>query len=158
MKIAIISDSHRAKKYMDKVAAIIKNEADLILHAGDNFQDSIYLKEKTGKPVIAVAGNCDFDNVESELDFECEGIRIFLTHGHEYGVKYGLSTVAREAKKRGAKIAIFGHTHVKENKIIEGVQVINPGSLSMPRDGIEKSFVMLNLNDREFSFEYRFVK
>ncbi|WP_304206712.1 metallophosphoesterase family protein, partial [Peptostreptococcus russellii] len=61
MKIAVISDSHRVKRYMDSAIKIIKEEKiELILHAGDNFRDSIYCKEKTGIPVIAVAGNCDF--------------------------------------------------------------------------------------------------
>ena len=158
MKIAVISDSHRVKRYMDNAIEIIQEEGtDLILHAGDNFCDSIYLKEKTGIPVIAVAGNCDFDNVETELDFECEGLTIFLTHGHHYGVKYGLHTLAEEAAGVGANIAIFGHTHVKENEIVDGVQIINPGSLAMPRDGRDRSFVMMELNNGSYTFEYRFI-
>lgn len=158
MKIAVLSDSHRVKRYMDSAAEIIKEEKiELILHAGDNFRDSIYLKERTGIPVIAVAGNCDFENVETELDFECEGITVFLTHGHRYGVKYGLCTIVEEAKERGAKIAIFGHTHIKENKIIEGIEIINPGSLSMPRDGIDRSFIIMDIENGNYNYEYRFI-
>ena len=158
MKIAVISDSHRVKRYMDSAIKIIKEEKiELILHAGDNFRDSIYFKEKTGIPVIAVAGNCDFDNVETELDFECEGITIFLTHGHHYGVKYGFETIAEEAKERGAKITIFGHTHIKENQIIDGVEVINPGSLSMPRDGRDRSFIIMDIENGNYNYEYRFI-
>ncbi len=158
MKVAIISDSHRFKVYMNDAIEIIQKEGvELILHAGDNFSDSLYFKEKSDIPVIAVAGNCDFENIETELDFECEGIRIFLTHGHNYGVKYGLGNIAEKAKEIGADIAIFGHSHIKVNELIDGVVLINPGSLSMPRDGKDRSFVIMNIKNGKFTYEYRFI-
>lgn len=157
MKILILSDSHGVKKYMDKIVPIIEKDIDLIIHAGDNFRDSIYLKERTEKPVIAVAGNCDFENVERDIDFEVEGVKMFLTHGHKYGVKYGLGNLADIAHEKSAKIAIFGHTHVKEDRMLMGVQMINPGSLSLPRDGIDRSYVIMDIEDGSFTYEYRFL-
>ena len=157
MRILVVSDTHGSKSHMDRIIPLIKEEIDLILHAGDNFRDSIYLKEATGKSVIAVAGNCDFENVERNIDFECEGLNIFITHGNSYGVKYGLNDLVRESKKRNANIAIFGHTHCKEDKIISGVQVINPGSLSLPRDDRRGSYVILDIENGSFTYEYRFL-
>lgn len=157
MRILVVSDTHGGKRQMEKIIPIIKDEVDLIIHAGDNFKDSIYLKDVTKKPVMAVAGNCDFENVERNIDFECEGVNIFLTHGNSFGVKYGLKDLVREAKKRNANIAIFGHTHCKEDKIISGVQVINPGSLSLPRDDRNGSYVMLDIENGSFTYEYRFI-
>lgn len=157
MKVLILSDTHRAKRSMDRIVQLIKDEIDLIIHAGDNFRDTVYLKDETGKAIIGVAGNCDFENVEREIEFECEGVKIFLTHGHSYGVKYGLNNLAREASKRGANIAIFGHTHCKEDRIVHGVQMINPGSLSLPRDERHGSYVVMNIEDGSYDFEYRFI-
>lgn len=158
MKIAIISDSHRARSYMDKAIEIIKKEEiDLIVHAGDNFADSKYFNQKTEIPVLAVAGNCDYENVETEIDFEFEGVKFFLTHGHHYGVKYGLEILAQQASAKNADIAIFGHSHVKKNCHIANVEIINPGSLSMPRDGSERSFVIMDLNEGKYTYEYIFI-
>lgn len=157
MKLLILSDSHGSKVNMDKISTLIIEEIDLIIHAGDNFRDSIYLKNSTGKPVIAVSGNCDFDNVETEIEFEIEGIKFFLTHGHRYRVKQGSYFLAEKAKEKGANIAIYGHTHVKESTFELGVHILNPGSLSLPRDGIKGSYIIMDVNDADYHFEFRYL-
>ena len=55
---------------MDKLVPFISQEIDLMIHAGDNFKDSIYLKDKTSKPIMAVRGNCDCEIADGELVFE----------------------------------------------------------------------------------------
>lgn len=154
MRVIILSDTHGYKKTMDKIVPLIRDSIDLIVHAGDHFKDSVYISENSGKPVMSVVGNCDFDNVEDELVFDVEGVTFFLTHGHKHHVKYDFEFIADYAKSKGAQVAIFGHTHVKTNEIISGVQLINPGSLSMPRDGIDGSYVIMDINDGKYSFEY----
>ncbi len=65
--------------------------------------------------VMAVKGNCDFDNVEDELIFMIEDKVIFLCHGDKYNVKYGLDEIEAKAKSIDADIVIFGHTHTPLN-------------------------------------------
>lgn len=157
MRILVISDTHGARPLMDALVPFIKEEVDLILHAGDNFKDSVYLREQTGVDVIAVKGNCDYEKVEDEIVFEVEGVTILLTHGHKLGVKMNTKILENVAKNKNANIAIFGHTHVKYEKIQRGIQIINPGSLSLPRDGDRGSYVLLDVKKGSFTFEYRFL-
>ena len=53
---------------------------------------------------------------------------IFYTHGHMYGVKYDLDTLADAASARGAEVALFGHTHIPHAETRGGVFLFNPGS------------------------------
>ena len=58
---------------------------------------------------------------------------IFLTHGHRYGVKLGRQELAAAADRLGAKIAVYGHTHIPLVEERYGVITLCPGSVSEPR-------------------------
>lgn len=152
MKIGVLSDTHMMKRYMDKTIPYLK-ECDLIIHAGDNFSDSKYIHNMTGVGVMAVKGNCDFDNVEEELVFEVEDKTIFLCHGDRYGVKYGIDTIEEKAKVYGADIVIFGHTHIPLKIEKDNILYINPGSTSLPRQVTYRSFVIMNIENNKVSVE-----
>lgn len=153
MKIALLSDTHRNTKEIDKIIDKLK-ECDLIIHAGDNFIDSKYIHTMTNKPLMAVKGNCDFDNVEDEILFNVENYNIFLTHGDKYDVKYNLDKLKQKAKEENANIVIFGHTHVPLHKEIDGITFINPGSLSIPREVNYKSYVLLKIENQKIDIEF----
>lgn len=152
MKIGVVSDTHRMNRFIDKTIPYLK-ECDLIVHAGDNFVDSKYIHKITNVGVMAVRGNCDFENVEDELEFEVENKKFFICHGDRYGVKYGLYDLEKKAESINADIVIFGHTHtpvvIEKNNII----YINPGSTSLPRDVNYRSFVILEISDDNVSVE-----
>nr|WP_314277554.1 metallophosphoesterase [uncultured Peptostreptococcus sp.] len=156
MKILILSDTHGNRHNMDKLIPLIIKEIDLIIHAGDNFRDSIYLKDKTSKPIIAVTGNCDFEIADDELVFELEGLNFMLVHGHRHRVKYNLDLLAKAAYEKGANIVIFGHTHIKEDKIVGGIEIINPGSLSLPRDDNRGSYVIMDIKNGKYTYSYHY--
>ena len=111
MKIGILSDTHMIKECIDKTIPYLK-DCDLIIHAGDNFSDSKYIHNMTKVGIMAVKGNCDFDNVEDELIFDIEDKVIFLCHGDKYNVKYGLDEIEAKAKSIDADIVIFGQGHI----------------------------------------------
>ena len=146
MKIGIVSDTHQNKSCMDLAIPYLK-DCDLIIHAGDNFSDSKYLHRMTNVGMMAVKGNCDFDNVEDELIFDIEDKNIFLCHGDKYGVKSSLEQIEQRAKDVEADIVVFGHTHtplcIEKNNII----YINPGSVSLPRNITYKSMAILYIDD-----------
>ena len=155
MRIGIMSDSHGNTMAVDQ--AIQKaGQVDVWLHAGDLIQDAEYLSIVTGKEVIHVAGNCDWpqSSVPEEILIEKAGHKIFLSHGHIYGVKRGNSDYYRAALAKGADVAIYGHTHVAEIDEKKNCLMINPGSVSHPRDGQAQSFMVLNLQGQEIKVEH----
>jgi len=49
-------------------------------------------------------------------------------------------------------IAVFyGHTHLPHYEIIDGIHVLNPGSLAIPFDGTLGSFAIVEISENEFS-------
>ena len=155
MRIGIMSDSHGNTMAVDQ--AIEKaGEVDLWLHAGDLIQDAEYLAMVTDKEVINVAGNCDWPQgrVPDERMIELGGHKIFLSHGHNYGVKRGSEKFTRAAIAQGADIAVYGHSHVAEVKEQDICLTINPGSISYPRDGAGQSFMVLNISQNKLDVEH----
>ena len=72
-----------------------------------------------------------------------------MTHGHRYGVHYGREQLAEAALQKGAKLALYGHTHIFRDEEIDGVRLINPGSPTLPRGGGSPSYAVLDLTSGE---------
>ena len=153
MKIGILSDTHGVKECIDKAIPYLK-KCDLIIHAGDNFSDSKYIHSMTKVGIMAVKGNCDFDNVEDELIFDIEDKAVFLCHGDKYNVKYGLNEIELKAKSVDADIVIFGHTHVPLSYKKDNIIYINPGSLSLPRKVDYKSFCIMDIENDDIKINH----
>ena len=152
MKIGIVSDTHKSQNHINKAIPYLK-ECDLIIHAGDNFADSKYIYSMTKVGIMAVKGNCDFDNVEDELLFDIEEKLIFLCHGDKYDVKYGLDKIEAKAKSVEADIVIFGHSHTPLNFEKDNILYLNPGSTSLPRGVEYKSFLIMNIENNNIEIE-----
>ena len=146
MKIGLMSDTHGNTDNIDQAVAMA-GELSMWIHTGDLVSDAEYLALVTEIPVISVAGNCDWGNTKApnEKIVELPGHKIFATHGHLYGVKGNIYPLAQAAEKYGADIAVFGHSHVAQICHTNNLLIINPGSLSFPRDNQGKSFVVLEL-------------
>ncbi len=130
MRALIFSDSHGSISSMTNVIDREKN-IDYIIHAGDVYKDVCELiKFYPDKNFIYVIGNNDYfvKNQPSERLFELGGVKIFLTHGHNYSVKYGLYNIYAAAREKGASLCIFGHTHSRLNEEQDGIRLFNPGS------------------------------
>ena len=96
-----------------------------------------------------VMGNNDFfSRLERELEIAIGPHRALLTHGHYYGVSMGCEGLAEEARSRGCDIAMYGHTHRPFLSEMGGVTVLNPGSLSYPRqEGHRPSYMVITVED-----------
>ncbi|QQK07736.1 metallophosphoesterase family protein [Miniphocaeibacter halophilus] len=149
MKVAIISDTHGS--FDNVIEEIEKHNIDLIIHLGDFSDDGRDIGLITNKISYVVKGNNDYlaNNELEDLFINLNGIDFFITHGHRYNVYRGVGNLVKRAKKANAKIALYGHTHVYFNEVVDGVWVINPGSPSYPRYGDDKSFVILDLDTME---------
>ncbi len=132
-KALIFSDSHGKKEAMWEVMKRFP-EADAIFHAGDIEGDAGRLEEAADCPVYIARGNCDFTSkLPANLLVEFGGKKIALCHGHRYIDFGGLDKIKYWALEQGADILIFGHTHIPYLEQGEKLTVINPGSISKPR-------------------------
>ncbi len=149
MKIGIVSDTHNNRQAVERVVALCP-DAQMWLHAGDCVPDAEYLEMLTDTGVAKVAGNSDFFSADApdSLVVEAAGHKIFLTHGHSFGVRFGVDTLVEVAKENGCDAVVYGHTHVAQ--ILPGeVTVINPGSASRPRDERRPSFAVAEFVEGE---------
>lgn len=90
--------------------------------------------------------------------FTAAGTTIFVTHGHRHGLYLGFETVARSAIKAGASLCLFGHTHIAwASKEINDILLLNPGSISRPRNGQPPTFAIININ-KETGISYDFYE
>ncbi len=130
--ILAVSDTHGKKAGMEEIARLL-TENDFIVHLGDGEGALRELARSFPDKVYRVAGNCDIASASPyEGVLEVEGVRIFYCHGHTYGVKNHLYRLAEAAKERDCSIALYGHTHRARIDEVDGVTLINPGTLQYP--------------------------
>ena len=129
-KVVVLSDSHGNTGGIEKLDNIF-SESDCIIHLGDTSADGAKIARKYPDKTYLVNGNCDAMRCgENELVIEIEDIRIFATHGHLYSAKSTLSKLAKRAKELKCSLALYGHTHRADESELDGVALINPGTMS----------------------------
>ena len=161
MKILIVSDTHRKNENLKKV---LDREPpfDMMIHLGDaEGSEVIYRKWLPVQTrLIVLKGNNDFfTDAPYERIIELDGCRIFMTHGHRYSLHSGYMALRNEAARRGASIAVYGHSHEPVAEYCKGVLMLNPGSTSWPRQENRKpSYIVLTLEGgKPVSYEIRYL-
>ena len=142
-RIAVFSDTHG---HTDKCIKITHGVLpDLIIHLGDLVRDAEELQVIFPDiPVKYVAGNNDFYSYAPyELTVDAGGIKLLLCHGH------GISDISliKRASELGCIFALKGHTHVSGITESNAVTLINPGSVSRPRDGSRGSYAVIEIEN-----------
>ena len=159
MKILIISDTHGHHNNLEEVLGRMGG-LDMLIHLGDSESGEEYISALVECPVVMVAGNNDFFSaLEKEQEFMIKQYRVLATHGHYYQVSLSPERIRREAIRRGVDIVMYGHTHRPFIQVKGGLMMINPGSLSFPRqDGRKGSFVIMEIDaDGEVHFTLDYV-
>ena len=129
IRIVALSDTHGNRSGVEKLLPLIA-ENHYCVFLGDGVRDISSVIGEYPKKAYFCAGNCDFFlELPTEGILEAEEVKIFYTHGHKYGVKSGLDTLAAVAKSKGCSVAFYGHTHTAKIDEIDGVLLVNPGSL-----------------------------
>lgn len=145
MRVAVISDTHGMT---DFIINEINNRKDIdyIIHLGDHAWDAKLISEKTGINTVYVKGNNDFgsDAIEDKVIY-LDGHKIFMTHGHRYGVYFGIDSIYYKAKSLNADIALYGHTHAYYKEESDNLLILNPGALSYSRGDAYTSYVVMDL-------------
>jgi uncharacterized protein len=143
-KVLVVSDSHGLTGELEVLRERHLNEVDLMIHCGDS---EMMPDDKVMNGYLTVKGNCDFGGYPLETTKEVAGRKFFITHGHKYSVKSSLMNLKYKAAEVGADIACFGHSHVLGAEVIGDTLFLNPGSIRLPRERLEKTYVILELLD-----------
>lgn len=151
MKILVLSDTHHD---LEKAKRILETGTfDALWHLGDNKSDADNLADIFGIETISVMGNCDGVCGNSDY-FKIVDLpfgKFYLTHGHVEGVNFDFTRLYMSALEHGCKCAFFGHTHKVFDEDFNSVRLINPGSLSLPRDGAIGTFAVIDADEEDFS-------
>lgn len=142
-------DSHRNSAALAlMVQIILRDRPEIFVHTGDNYSDFQYLKKQTKVKGYGVWGNCDLGIIfgaPEELVLEYKDKKILLTHGHTLGVKYSFRGLLDRARALAVDVVIFGHSHVQSAQREEGIWLINPGSIPLPRGGSQPGYAELRV-------------
>ncbi|UCD55244.1 MAG: metallophosphoesterase family protein [Candidatus Omnitrophota bacterium] len=130
-RIGVISDTHIPRAALDLPERVYKEfrGADMILHAGDLIEMSVFEKLRKIAPTHAVSGNMDTYEVKEALPqketINVEGFKIGLMHGYGPPAKI-IDTVSKEFN--GMDVIVFGHSHSAFCERIKNTLFFNPGS------------------------------
>ena len=160
MKIMVASDIHGSAYYCQKMTEAYKNSGaqkllllgDILYHGPRNGLPKEYAPKKViemlnniSDKILCVRGNCDSEvdqmvlkfNIMAEYAIIYDGERmIFATHGHKFN-KDNLPSL-----KKG-DILLHGHTHIPVNESIDGITVMNPGSVSIPKENSWHGYMII---------------
>ena len=157
--LLVLSDSHGGRDAIERILHKEAENIDALIFLGDGLRDlEQALAFFPHLRVYSVAGNCDFGALEP-LDglAAFDNVVIFYTHGHMYGVKYDLDTLADAAAARGAEVALFGHTHVPFAQTQGSVFLFNPGSCGRCYTGADTYGILTLNNGKVAAYEHREV-
>ena len=145
-KIGLLSDTH---SYLHPKIFEHFKECDEIWHAGDIGNASIIDELAKFKPIRAVYGNIDGQEIRKVYPknqrFMCEEVDVWITHIGGYPNRYSLD-VKELIKINPPKLFISGHSHIL--KVIYDKKLdllhMNPGSAG--KYGIHKVITMLRFS------------
>ena len=101
--------------------------------------------------------------LHKEISFEREGMRFLLVHGSPRRINEYLfedrpeDSLRRVLEGKEIDVMLCGHTHKQYQRMIDGIHVINDGSVGKPKDGDPRACYAL-VDTNEFKVEFRRVK
>ena len=131
MKIGLMSDTHG---YLDERLFTHFETCDEIWHAGDIGDIALIDRLAAFKPVRAVYGNIDGQDIRisypKDQKFVCEGLQVWMTHIGGYPPRYNAGVLA-VIKKTPPDIFICGHSHILKvmtDRTHNNLLHLNPGA------------------------------
>ncbi len=161
MKLVIASDIHGSAFWCGKLLELIKEVnpdkivllGDLLYHGPRNDLPRDYAPKQVipmlsryAERILAVRGNCEAEVDQMVLPFpcmadyallHCDGLDLYLTHGH-------LWNPDKLPQLTPGTVFLSGHTHVKIDEERSGIRCLNPGSVSIPKDGSHSCLIFEN--------------
>lgn len=160
MKYLFASDIHGSAYYCRKLLDAFREEqaerlvllGDLLYHGPRNDlpreyapKEAIALLNEHKNKIYAVRGNCEAEVDQMVLEFpvmadycilSVDGRTFYATHGHIYN-QDNLPPLQE------GDILIHGHTHVLKAQQMDGYILLNPGSVSIPKEGNPATYAVL---------------
>lgn len=170
MKLVIASDIHGSAFWCRKLLDVAEKEqpdhlillGDILYHGPRNDLPRDYAPKQVipmlapwAEKILCVRGNCEAEVDQMVLNFPClaeysvlmaEGKTFYLTHGHHKHPQ-DLPLLPQ------GSIFLYGHTHVKFDQVVNGIRCLNPGSVSIPKDGSHSCLVYENGQFRVVTLE-----
>ena len=168
MKFLIASDLHGSAHFTRLLLERFREEkadrllllGDLLYHGPRNALPEEYdpasvaaMLNEYKDVILAVKGNCDSAVDQMVLDFPIEapylpvfadGASLMLTHGDIFTPEKPMPLPAGSA-------FLFGHIHVPVNERRDGILFLNPGSVSIPKNGSDHGY--LTFEEGVFTFK-----
>lgn len=165
MKLMIASDIHGSAFYCNQLIEAYKQEqpdkllllGDLLYHGPRNDLPKDYAPKQViemlnsiSDQLICVRGNCEAEVDQMVLNFpvlseSCilyiDGQTIYATHGH-------INSPANPPKLHNGDILLTGHTHIPAWEEYDNFLYLNPGSVSIPKEGSEHGYMIYE--DKKF--------
>ena len=150
--VLVISDSHGNVPALTAVLAWTRQEYPeqntafaAAVFLGDGADDLAPASAEAGfaVPWYKVRGNGDLNFLIPDTLVVEIPRKLFLTHGNRYGVDGGGQTIAAAAGTAGAEAALFGHTHTPHCSMVNGIFLLNPGSIGRSRSNAGPTFAIL---------------
>ncbi len=158
MKYMVASDLHGSAFYARKLAERFAAEgADLLVLLGDIYNHGprnplpeeyapmrvAQVLNGLADRLLVVKGNCDsdVDTLISDFEFVSEAVlvsagkRVFLQHGDRFSID--------KLPKNCGDGFFYGHYHTSFIRRAGGVLVANPGSVSLPKEGTLRGYLLL---------------
>ena len=159
MRILIVSDTHGYHRNLDR-ALESAGAVDMFIHLGDVEGGEEYINAVVACEKHIVRGkNAFFSELPKEDEFYIGEKKVFITHGHTYCVSLDPQQVKEEGRARSADIVMFGHTHRPYLEQNPDITVLNPGSLSFPRqDGRKGSYMIMELEEDQAKYQQCYLK
>jgi putative phosphoesterase len=148
-------DIDTAKKVIEK-----HTDVDMVLHLGDYFRDAQKLSDLFPNiPIEYIYGNSDFmiGDVPAEKVFNFDAKKIMMTHGHRYSVKWGYDKLHNKASEEDVDLLLFGHTHIATSLCKDNKCILNPGSITDPRDGQNESYAIIEIKNGKLDSKIYFM-
>ena len=150
MKLFIATDIHGSAYFAEQIVNKFNcSDADMLILLGDIYNHGprnpfprdyapmrvAELLNGIASKVVSIKGNCDseVDQMISSFPFVQEEVlplgkrKLFLTHGHVHN-RNNLPAAST------GDVLIYGHFHLNEMTVVDGVYCINLSSASLPRD------------------------
>ena len=148
MKVLVVSDTHGQHRNLIKVIEEV-GMIDMFIHLGDVEGGELFLENLVSCEKHIIKGNNDFfSDLPREEEFYIGAKKVFITHGHNYYVSLNYDMIKDEGRHRGDDIVMFGHTHKPYLEQSEDLLLLNPGSISFPRQaGKLPSYAVLEVSE-----------
>ncbi|WP_100488761.1 metallophosphoesterase family protein [Sporolactobacillus pectinivorans] len=154
MKWLIVSDTHGLKSEVAELKNRYRGEVAAFIHCGDS---ELRADSPEIQDYLTVEGNCDFPGTfPDEMIRQSGSLKFLIVHGHLLGVRNSPVNLIYRGLEEKSDIICYGHTHFAGSFKEQGMIVINPGSLRLPRNYNEGTYVILDLsaNQKEIKVNY----